>query len=399
MVIILIVKRQQTQLLEQIMFSTHSQRLETWLGKDVVERISLSMKDWYGPPIAVQGVPGAVWAGKGGDFCGPATRGVNTSAWEFAQDLAAKEIKLKKARLRRQFLRYGKATKQGGMAGFSSFSDLVSEATLNGKRREIMFNKVGTVGVLGFSNSLWLVGAQPDAGAAGSAAPGGRALTGATVGAQYGLDNVSTDTRHFVYAAPIAGVLGNTLLMYDRIFDVAKTMNSTATQSVTGVPTRYQSITATDDNYAGGNFLFIETGTVLANTAHNWTVCRYRNQADTDTITLPTITGTAANPANRLDMPINTWFCPLATGDTGVKDLDQMQCSGTVATGTINFVIGHPLAWMPCPIANMACIVDGLATSFNLVRVFDDAAIAWLEVCKPSVTATTYTGTATFVHG
>ena len=90
---------------------------------------------------------------------------------------------------------------------------------------------------------------------------------------------------------------------------------------------------------------------------------------------------------------------PLASGDTGVMDLDQMQCSALVATGVITFAIGHPLAWMPCPVANMACTVDGLNTAFSLVRVFDAAALAFLEISKPATTATIYTGTARFVHG
>ena len=217
---------------------------------------------------------------------------------------------------------------------------------------------------------------------------------------------MSTDTRHFISASVVASVLGNTLLMYDRIFDVAKTMNSTANESVTGVPTRYQSSTTTAADYAGGNFLFVEVGgTPLAATAHNWGVaggsneCLYRNQAGTDNSILPVFTGVSGAIVGRLDHGVSSWFMPLATGDTGVMDLAQMRCSALVATGACNFVIGHPIAWMPCPVANMACTVDGLNTAFSLVRVFDGAALAFLEVSKPVTNATTYTGTARFVHG
>jgi hypothetical protein len=367
--------------------STHGARLERWLGAPTVEHLSQAMAHWPGPPIAVGGVPGNVWAHRGGDFHGIIKSGQVLSALEFGM-----------MRLKRILSNYGRRQQQYCGAGFASLSDLIAEATA-GKRREILFQKAGATGVVGVTNSLWRLGNQPAAGAAGSAAPGGRAPTGATTGAVYGLDNVSADTRHFV-AANVVASLANTLLLYDRIFDVAKTMNSTATESVTGVPTRYQSSTTTAADYAGGNFCFVEVGgTALAATAHNWTVCLYRNQAGTDAQTFPSLTGNASAIVDRLDHPVSSWFMPLASGDTGVMDLGQMQCSAAVATGLINFVVGHPIAWIPCPIAQLMSTVDGINTAFNLVRIFDDAALAWLEVSKPATTATNYSGSVTLVHG
>lgn len=367
--------------------STHGQRLERWLGSAQVEHISKSMKDWYGPPVALAGVPGNVWAHRGGDFGGILKSGQFLNAVDFGV-----------MKLQRRLQAMGRANRAQLNVGFASLSDLISEAT-NGKRREIFFQKAGATGVVAVTNSLWRLGNQPVAGGAGSAAPGGRVLDNTTVGAQFGLDAVSTDTRHFVQSNILASVAGNTLLMYDRIFDVAKTMNSTATEAVTGVPTRYQSTTATAQDYIGGNFLFVEVGgTALAATAHNWTVCTYLDQANAAS-TLPSLTGNASAIVDRLDHPTSSWFAPLEAGDVGIKALTQMQCSAAVATGVVNFVIGHPLAWMPCPVANMACLVDGINTAFNLVRVYDAAAIAFLEVSKPSTTATTYTGNVTFIHG
>ena len=372
----------------RLALGTHAQRLERWLGAGIVERMSASMRDWYGPPIAVGGVPGNVWAMPGGDFRGRLGAGQVCSALDWGLARAAAILRQHN---RRQMSQCN--------AGFASFSDLLAEASA-GKARDIYWLKAGATGVIAVTNTLWRLGNQPVAGATGSAAPGGRAINGSTTGAQFGLDNVSTDTRHFLSAQVVASVAGNTLLMYDRLFDVLKTMNSTATESVTGVPTRYQSSTATNPDYAGGNFAFVEVGgTPLAATAHNWTVCRYRNQAGTDAVSFPSMAGASGAIVDRLDHPVSSWFMPLASGDTGVMDLDQMQCSALVATGVITFAIGHPLAWMPCPVANMACTVDGLNTAFSLVRVFDGAALAFLEVSKPVTNATTYTGTARFVHG
>ena len=55
-------------------------------------------------------------------------------------------------------------------------------------------------------------------------------------------------------------------------------MNSTATEAVTGVPTRYQSTTASAEDYipeitsASSSWRH----RALAATAHNWTTCTYR---------------------------------------------------------------------------------------------------------------------------
>lgn len=372
----------------RLSLGTHAQRLERWIGAPAAERISAGMKDWYGPPIAVGGVPGNVWALKGGDIRGRIGAGQFGNAFEWGVSRLSAALRTHNRRLRSQC-----------NAGFASYADLIAEASA-GKARDIFWQKAGATGVVAVTNSLWTLGNQPAAGANASNAPGGTVPTGATTGAVYGLDAVSADTRHFVSAAVVASVAGNTLMMYDRLFAVNKTMASTATESVTGVPTRYQSSTATDPDYAGGNFAFVEVGgTALAATAHNWTVCQYRNQAGTDAISFPSMTGNSGAIVRRLDHPTSSWFMPLASGDTGVMDLAQMQCSASVATGVINFVIGHPLVWMPCPVANLACTQDGLNTAFSLVRVFDDAALAFLEVSKPATTATTYNGTARFVHG
>lgn len=354
------------------------------------------MRDWYGPPIALHGVPGAVFAAKGGDFTGKIKAGSEVSAMERAEHVIRRE--LRKRRLAQSVIRYHH---QLGMAGFTSLSDLIAEAS-GGKLREFHFNKVGPTGVVNVSSSLWGIGNTPAAGANASNAPGGNALTEATTGAFPNLDAVSTDTRHFVWGGVSAMVSLNTLLLYDRIFHVNKTMASTSTESVTGVPTRYQSSTPTAADYAGGNFIFVEVGgTVLASTAHNWTVCRYRNQAGTDAQTMPSLTGRSAAAVRTFDHAVanQQWFAPLAAGDTGAMDLDQMQCSASVATGVINFVIGHPIAFMACPFSNMVCEVDGINTAFNLVRIFDGAALALIEVTRNATTATTYTGSFRAVHG
>jgi len=251
--------------------------------------------------------------------------------------------------------------------------------------------------VTGQTSSLWQSGNTPGAGGAASAAPGGRAPTSATTGAMPFTNPTSPQTQHIVSANPIATVVNTTLLLYDRIFDVAKTMNSTGTEAVTGVPTRYASTTGGAADSAENNILFVEGQTVLPATAHNWTTCLYTDQAGNTGHTLPSITGNASNAAQRLDMPISNWFATLASGDSGISALTQMQCSALVATGTINFVMGHVLAWFPHPIINQVCAYDGVTTALGCERIFDNACLAFLEAVRPTTTATTYTGTISTV--
>lgn len=367
--------------------ATHAGALERWLGHEQVEHVSTLMRDWYGPPIALAGVPGEVFVYGGGDFRGRIRAGGHASALDVAAGIA------------RRFKRGWRHASRSHQlnAGFASLSDLIAEAT-TGKAQYFPFNKVGPTGAVGVTSSLWGVGPHPAAGANAGNAPGGTIPTDATTGAFLFTNPAGGDTQHFVSGYPVASVAMNTLLLYDRLFACNKTMASTANEAVTGVPTRYTSQTGTDMDYIGGNFLFVEVGgTQLAATAHNWDTCLYTDQGGASS-SLPTITGNSAGIIWRLDHPAQQWFAPLETGDVGVKALTQMHCSASVATGVINFVIGHPIAWMPCPIANLVCVADGIS-AFNLVRIFDDAALAFLEICKSATTATTYTGQFVTVSG
>lgn len=373
---------------------THSDRLERWLGADKVAQISAAMCNptakWYGKPIAVHGVPGHVFATKDGDFVGRIDAGQEMSAFDRMDDIVARERRRQWARLAR--------TKRRQMGAITT-AEGAQNAYLNGGNRMFSFLKAGTTGVVNATNTLWYVGSQPAAGAAAAAAPGGTVPTDATTGSWVFDNPTGGQTQHFIFGNPIANVAAMTLLLYDRIFSVTKTMNSTATEAVTGVPTRYQSTTGGAFDSAENNFLMIECRTVLPATAHNWTVCTYTDQGGTAGATLPSVTGNSANIVNRLDQPAGSWFCPLATGDTGIQQLDQMQCSAAVATGAIDFTIGHPIAFMPCGIANFVCEKDGLTTSIALERILDDACLAFLEIVKSATTATTYTGTFNTVRG
>jgi hypothetical protein len=357
----------------------HAGQVERWLGAEKIKHLQDCMKGWYGRPICLLDVPGSLWITADGDFVGHINGGLFGSALDFFED-----------RLRRLWIEAGRPQYGTANMAFSSISDALARAS-GGFSQRRPFNKVGPTGVVGATSSLWRVGPQPAAGAAGAAAPGGTAHTSANTGALT-FANPAAGTNHLVGADVSANVINNSLLVYDRLFSVAKTMNSTATEAVTGVPTRYQSTTATDEDYIGDNFGFVEIGgTALAATAHNWTVCTYNNQANAGA-TLPSLTGNSAGIVDRLDHPVSQWFAPLASGDVGIRNWTQMQCSAAVATGAINFCIGHPIGFMSFPVINSVLPFDWLTNRDQAPRVFDNACISFLEPLKPATTATTYTG-------
>jgi hypothetical protein len=203
---------------------------------------------------------------------------------------------------------------------------------------------------------------------------------------------VNANTSHFVNAW-CAGAAAGTLLLVDRLFGVSKTMNATTTEAVTGTFARYQNQTATATDYIGGNFCYPRAITVIASTAHNWTVCQYTNQAGTAAQSMPSQAGLATGPGTgQIDLTIPQWYLPLNAGDVGVKALSQMQCSALVATGTMDFCVAHPIAVMPMSVANLTTSIDGVASAFNLVNVFDNACLSLLELTKVGAAGNTYNG-------
>lgn len=358
--------------------------LERWLGAEKIGIMRGNMKGWYGHPAYIYDLPGDVWVDAQGNFRGHLRAGQFMTAVDSLEEGIKRWLK--------QFGQGMSIPQYAQMnAGFASISDALARAS-QGYSQERTFNKVGPTGVVGVSSSLWRVGPQPAAGSAGAGAPGGTAHTSANTGA-LAYANPAAGTNHFVGADISCSVINQTLMVYDRLFSVAKTMNSTAIEAVTGVPTRYQSAVPTDADYAGGNFLFVEVGgTALAATAHNWTTCLYTDQDGNTGATLPSLTGNSGAIVDRFDHPTQQWFAPLASGDTGIKALTQMQCSAAVATGAINFVIGHMLGQLSFPVINSFFPWDLLRSKKQAPRIFDNACIAFIEPLKPATTATTYTG-------
>jgi hypothetical protein len=357
----------------QLTPSTSSSKLERWLGREECERQSLMTRDWYGAPVKSLFVPGDVKVAKGGGFVGKIEGGSEASLEQWIWDQERKTRKPHR----------GPGRKQHG-----GFADLA--AVTNAERQEIVFSKALISAVAaGASTSAWRIGGLPVAGAAAAALPGGTVPTSASTGALPFTNADATHTMHAVGGYAHCDRVNTTFILYDRLWAGAVNMNSAVAQAVTGVPTRFQNTTLNTVDSAENNFLFFETGTVLAATAHNWASCTYTDQGNTAGVTLPTLAGISACAANRLDMPVMQFFAPLAAGDSGIKAITNLQLSAAVATGTMDAVLGHLHAYIPTNAINWAHAINGINSGFWMSRVFDNACLAILAF-NPVATTQTY---------
>ena len=346
------------------------------------------MAGWYGPPIAVGGVPGGVYVGGDGDFCGRLNAGWEASAFDRAAEILR--------RAKRAYRMTVRGSHSQLNAGFSSLADLVANYR-NGEQRIYPFTLSSSVATIASSVEHWVGGNQPAAGSAPPAAPTGR-NPGVASGGFVPQNPTETNAQQYLASGQMLVDAAANFLLVDRLFDVTKTMSSTVTEAVDGTLTRYTSTTAGAQDSAEGNFLWIGCRTMLPAGAHNWTVCTYTDQAGNAGATLPSVTGVSACAARRNDMPLSRWFAPLAAGDSGILALTQMQCSASL-TGAVDFVINHPIAWFPCPVAAIVCRFEFIRTAFTATRIFDDSCLSFLQVNALSATSANPVGSFNTVCG
>jgi hypothetical protein len=361
------------------MMNTHSQRLERWLGTEQVENLSQKMRGWYGPPVPIANIPGRVYACGDGDFCGSIKGGYYANLLDYTMHKVNKGLK--------------KIGRNSFNAGFASLSDLISEATTGGKRQSFMISKTGAAGVVNIANTLWDVGSFPPAGST-SAAAAGSSPTNETTGAIPYNNPTGGDILHFISATFLSTVANNCLLMYDRFFQVNHVM-TVDPQSVSGVPTRYQ------DSTAAGTFITVNVSTVLAASTPTYTITYVDQDGNTaeNTSAQTIVSGAIARRFPFASSVGNGWYFPLNSGDTGVRSITNLNLSAAMASGAVDVVLGKPYVLIPCPVANMPIIVDGINSAFNLVKITDSSCLSFLELNKGSGTAANYIGMLVFCSG
>ncbi len=360
----------------------HSGQIERWLGADA-ERLSAAMRGFHGPdPIPVANVPGALCATNDGDFVGRILSGKEACLADLLRDTV---------RRRQQAARLLMARRTKQLGGFASLSDLISEMT-NGKAQYLTVAKTGVTGVANIANSLWDVGAQPPAGGT-SAAGAGSSPTNTTTGGLQQANPSGGDTLHFIGATITPTVGNNLLLMYDRFFQVNHNI-ATDPQAISGTPTRYQSAAA------AGAFITVFVTTALGSGTPTYTI-QYIDQSGNSAENAAAQTIVGSSIARRFPFAAsvgNGWFIPLNSGDTGVREIENLDLSAA-STGNVDVVLGKPLVWIPQGVANFPMIIDGINSAMNLVEIVSNACLAFMEINKGATTATSYSGQIVLCSG
>lgn len=363
---------------------THANKLDRWLGAGQTELYSAMFKDWYGPPVALAGVPGAVYVCGGGDFCGPIEGGGFANLIDFAEQ--------RQRRILRNFLR----TQRSKLHGFSSLSDLISEATTGGKAQMLTYYKVATTATtVGNAFSCFNVGVAPAASGVGGSSGTGRKTTRTTTGALRQGNAAGGDTLHLTTWTGQATAISS-LMLLDRLWDMTYNHASSTSTAVDSAnrPDRYQTA-----GLAPGNFISGEITTALSATAHTLTVT-YVDQDGNTAEAAAAYSAPASAVAGRSPTVAGQWFVPLNSGDNGARYITNIAQSTTASvTGVTSWWIGHPIAMMPFPAANVPFVLDGINSAFNLQRIYDDACLAFYTPMIAATGGITYTGAIQMVSG
>lgn len=293
----------------------------------------------------------------------------------------------------RSFLHHGELFPAIEGGGFSSLSDLINEMT-GGKQQNLVFNKAGAAGVVGTAAHLWLVGSWPVAGATGGTTGSGVARTSASQGAFVYTNPTGGDTMH-VIGGTFQGSIGTqTLVLYDRLWDMTHTMTVDPRSTDGTAPSRYQSTNA------AGTVLTGEVTTVLPGTSPTVTF-DYIDQGGANT-TSPANTIRSSAAVNSSPFPLGQWFAQIDSADTGIRAFQNsangVNLSAAMASGVVTWILARPLAFIPIPTANVPVLLDGINSAMNLVQIVDSAALAFLEI-KGATNATNWFGNLTICSG
>ena len=364
--------------------SVHAQRLERWIGPELVEHLSEKMRGFHGPdPIAVAGIPGRVYVTNRGDFVGAIRGGYYACLADLCMD-----------RMKRGWEQTAREQLVTANAGFSSVSDYLFKITTGGKRQDFMIAKSGVTGVANIANSLWDVGSNPAAGSAATATTAGHSPDNTTTGSIRWVNPSGGETTHFI-GGTFQGTVGNNLvLLYDRFY-AANHNIATQSPAITGTPTRYQSIAARN------NFVTAFVTSVLGGTVGTYQVTYVDQDGNTaEANTANSLASTAIARRFPFSNTIgNGWFLPLNATDFGVRALTQITQSVATGTGNIDLILAKPLVWMPAAIANFAVYLDAILNPVNLVPIADSACLAMMEINKGATSATAYNGMISLGQG
>jgi hypothetical protein len=268
------------------------------------------------------------------------------------------------------------------MAGFTSYDDLLTEITVNGKTLTIPIMKTGsTMKGAGFLHSLWKAAGVPPAGGAPGTTPG--AATNNELGSLWLPDEASD--HKFLTTLEIVSNQQGAVILYDRLIQVgginlvgtgAKTINS-----------------ATLTRYTDGRDLeaWVEITTQYTTTTPVGSLNSYTDENGNTGVagpsfTWPTVTG-------NVDMLVPV---PLAT--KGIRAAATFNLTAAPSAGVANFLIVKRLATIPVAAGYTGSMIDFVRAFPKLPQLYNGASLG-LAFWPSTTSAVSISGQATFAWG
>lgn len=277
------------------------------------------------------------------------------------------------------------------MPGFSSMDDFISETTVNGKFLRIDWNKnflPTTAATIGEWHCLARGGGNP---AADSLYNTGTNLafqatsdsTANTGGILHG-GNVSTDTKHIINASAYSAAVTTMpsvamlidLLGFYRVTSVTTTGDQATNNSVT-IP-RYT------DGAGVQAFAWNTNATPMGAATPNLRLTYTDSDGNAGNLTPATLPACKSAAANGLILYSGTGagkygpFIPLASGDKGIRSIQQINLSASYLSGEFSVGLCRPLLTLPMTTQGVACERDLMNQIPSLPRIYDGANLIWL---------------------
>jgi hypothetical protein len=278
------------------------------------------------------------------------------------------------------------------MPGFTSFDDMIAEATVNGKVDRFSFYKIAPANAqaAGVWQSLWKATGTPGAGSDPAGTPGtvhDSDQTTQVAGAMWFPDR-STDLK----IATILSCVANqncSLMVYDRLAGVSGiSLATTGNKTVnSGALTRYSGTAAVE------NEVWLEVTTATTVTAPVVSLNSYTSADGTTAQSGGTVTFPAV--ATVLHSMIQM---PLSATKRGVRSVEVGLNVGTAATaGAVNLVILRELATIPL-VANQQNMINLITDFPEMEQVLDNATLG-LAILASGVVTTTVWGKLECIYG
>lgn len=277
------------------------------------------------------------------------------------------------------------------MPGFASRDDIISEMTVNGKKDEYNFYKIGSAPeAAGVWHTFWTATGQPGAGTASAGATPGTVFNSDSVapiaGSMYFPDR-STDLRYLLSMGVVA-TQNCTLMLYDRLAAVSGiSLSATGAKTVnSGALTRYSGADALHNQV----WLELTAGTTTSTATLN--LDSYTSADGSTGLAGPAISLVAGIDAGSM------FQMPLAATDQGARSVEAgVNVSAASASGVANVVILRPLAFLGL-YANVYNEISFLDDVLSLPRIYDNACLS-LAVLATAATSVTVRGNITCVYG